>query len=79
MDAAPRGREPRTILLSATVTEHDLAVLRKLFEPAGGGAWLEALELAVRGEADIWVAMSASADEQDVVSWRPWRTSLARP
>jgi superfamily II DNA/RNA helicase len=62
---APTKRKPKTLLLSATLSDHDVAVLRALFEPADGGSWLETHELATRPEFEIWTAEAPSNDERD--------------
>jgi superfamily II DNA/RNA helicase len=65
LDATPEGREFATVLLSATLRQHDLAVLRKLFEPTPRGIWLEAHEFALRPEAEIWTVACGDGAERD--------------
>lgn len=61
--AAPEGRAPRTLLLSATLTDSSLETLRALFGADGDFESISAVRL--RPEPDYWVA---PADELDRTS-----------
>ncbi len=56
---APGGRQPRTLLLSATLTDSSLETLRALFGTGGEFASIAAVKL--RPEPDYWIAQ---ADER---------------
>ena len=58
--ASPNGREPRTVLLSATVTPETFETLRDLFTNPGELRTLSAGQL--RPEPDYWVASPAIAE-----------------
>lgn len=58
--ASPRGREPRTVLMSATLTENAVSTLRDLF--AGPGPFQVFTALKLRPEPDYWVAETCPKD-----------------
>ncbi len=53
---APKGRQPRTLLLSATLTDSSLETLRALFGTDGEFASIAAVRL--RPEPDYWIAQA---------------------
>lgn len=62
VNEAPAARQPRTILLSATLTPETLDTLRSLFGVDGDLPLVSAAQ--VRPEADYWVSKASSADER---------------
>lgn len=60
--ASPKGREPRTILMSATLTESAVDTLRGLF--TGPGSFEVFTALRIRPEPDYWVADVCSEDRR---------------
>ena len=61
---SPRGRAPRTILLSATLTPEALAILKVLYSDPGEFRHLSASQ--VRPEPDYWVAKPCPQDQRDL-------------
>lgn len=58
MSAAPREQTPRTIMLSATLTDTSLETLRSLF--GGEGLFESFAAVQLRPEPDYWIASLAS-------------------
>lgn len=58
LSAAPIGQEPRTIMLSATLTDSSVDTLRSLFGSEGDFECLAAVQL--RPEPDYWIAASTT-------------------
>lgn len=58
--AAPKGREPRTVLMSATLTERAVDTLRDLFN--GPGPFEVFTALTLRPEPDYWVGAICPRD-----------------
>ncbi|KNH02926.1 ATP-dependent DNA helicase RecQ [Qipengyuania citrea LAMA 915] len=61
--AAPQDAGPRTLLLSATLTESSLATLETLFGDGGPIRSLAAVNL--RPEPDYWIATPCTANERE--------------
>ena len=62
---APKGQEPRTVLLSATLTESSLETLRALFGGEGGFESCAAVRL--RPEPDYWITAPDEARREQRV------------
>lgn len=66
VDAAPPGEQPRTVLLTATLTDWSASVLRRLFGAEGGRILHVSASPVLRPEFDYWTpGLVPSREERD--------------